>query len=59
MEAGYLTFCTVCGYKLGRSREGTESEVICPRCGALVCYAVKEDAVTVRMLKPSPKKPPK
>lgn len=47
--------CPECGYRLGRSEDGTMTEVICPKCSALVCYEVNDGKVTVEIIQHSGK----
>lgn len=49
----FYTFCSSCGHALGRSAEGTETEVRCPKCGAQLEYAVEDKKVIVTLLQPS------
>lgn len=51
----YYTFCSSCGHILGRSGEGTATELKCPKCGAEIEYAVEDKKVTVTLLRPSSK----
>lgn len=51
-----LTFCSNCGHKLGRSADGTQTETVCPKCGAEIEYTVDEQTVIVKIIKPSDKK---
>lgn len=48
-----FTICPECGYKLGRSEEGTDTEAPCPKCGSLLNYKVKEDKVLIEVLQHS------
>ena len=51
-----FTFCSNCGYKLGRSKSGTETEMICPKCTSEIVYEVQDDRVTVVIKKAKNKK---
>lgn len=48
-----FTMCPECGYKLGRSEEGTDTEASCPKCGSLLNYKVKEGKVLIEVLQHS------
>jgi transcription initiation factor TFIIIB Brf1 subunit/transcription initiation factor TFIIB len=52
-----FTTCPECGYKLGRSGDGTNTETSCPKCGALLNYEVMDGKVTVEILRHSAKSP--
>ncbi len=43
----YYTFCSHCGKDMGRSGEGTMTEVRCPKCGVYLSYVVKDGKVTI------------
>ena len=45
-----FTFCCNCGYKLGRSSVGTETEMVCPRCSERITYEVNNGKVTVTLM---------
>ncbi len=45
----YYTFCSHCGREMGRSGEGTLTEVRCPKCGVLLAYVVKDGKVTIEV----------
>lgn len=51
----YYTSCSCCGYQLGRSCGGTETEVTCPKCEARLEYIVTDKKVTVTLIEPSHK----
>lgn len=55
----FIISCSECGYRLGRSAGGTETEMKCPKCGAQIKYSVYGPKVTVEILKHSEKKPAK
>lgn len=48
--------CNVCGYRLSRSGDGTNSEQECPQCGAELAVIVNEHTTHVKVLK-GPKRP--
>lgn len=41
--------CPICGYKLCKSEEGTDTDVLCPRCGQVVNVKIA-DIVTVHII---------
>jgi phage FluMu protein Com len=45
------TNCPECGYRLGRSGTGTNTEMICPRCRAVLNYEVDDGVVTIKILR--------
>lgn len=47
--------CPECGYKLGRSEDGTVTEVFCPKCSALVRYEITDGKVTAEIIQHSDK----
>lgn len=52
-----ITTCPECGYKLGRSEGGTNTELKCPKCGAQLHYEILNDTVTIEILQHSEKVP--
>ena len=34
--------CPICGYKLCKGESGSDVDILCPRCGKLVCVVITE-----------------
>ena len=50
-----LAACCNCGRIIGRSADGTQTGLRCPKCGAELEYIVGDNAVTVRLIRQSAK----
>lgn len=50
-----LASCCNCGHRFGRSAEGTQTDLRCPKCGAEIEYMVGNNTVTVRLVRLSAK----
>ncbi len=50
-----MTACCNCGRILGRSAQGAQTALRCPKCGAEIEYTVGKDTVTVRLVSLSAK----
>lgn len=46
-------YCPICGKQISRSKSGTDSESICPKCGAELNYTVNGEAVHIKVIKDS------
>jgi len=48
----YYTVCPVCGYKLLKAGEGSNVEIVCPKCSEKMSIEIKDGKiVTLRILK--------
>lgn len=43
--------CPVCGRQVSRSKSGTDSEVVCPKCGAELNCIVSGATVSIKVVK--------
>lgn len=54
-EMKLLASCCNCGHRFGRSADGTQTDLRCPKCGAEIEYIVGNNTVTVRLVRLSAK----
>lgn len=48
-------YCPICGKQISRSKSGTDSESVCPKCGAQLNYTVNGGAVHIEVINVSVK----
>lgn len=48
-------YCPICGKQISRSKSGTDSETVCPKCGSELNYTVNSGAVHIQVIKASVK----
>lgn len=46
-------YCPICGKQISRSKSGTDSESICPKCGSELNYTVNGVTVNIEVIKVS------
>lgn len=51
--------CPICGRQISRSKSGTDSESMCPKCGSELNYTVNGVTVSVAVIKLPMKQPDK
>lgn len=44
-------YCPICGKQISRSKSGTDSESICPKCGSELNYTVNGVTVNIEVIK--------
>ena len=47
MIQNYYTVCPICGYKLCKAGEGSNIEIICPKCGDKMTIEIKDNKMVV------------
>ena len=43
----YYTVCPVCGYKLLKAGDGSNIEILCPKCGEKTTIEIKDGKITI------------
>ena len=51
--------CPICGRQISRSKSGTDSESVCPKCGSELNYTVEGTTVSVAVIKIAIRQPEK
>lgn len=46
----YYTVCPTCGYKLLKAANGSNIEIICPKCNAKMSIEIKDGKVTIQQV---------
>jgi len=49
--------CPSCGRKIGSSADGTNTEVTCSKCNAVIRYSIRDNIAYIKVKEPSEKQP--